>query len=282
MEYCIILRHGRESTRKILEKVDEALLRGILAAHPKIPIEALFLETKSIPIRYILASRRILYLHSILQKDESELVRRIYEAQKSDPSQGDFVELVKQDCENIKLSMSDREISRIPKQRFRNIVKEKISHATFIYLQTKQKVHSKMQNLKYLKFELSSYMNSPLFSNNNRSLLLALRTRTVRGIRNDFKGLYSDNTCPLKCGDIDTIENILTCRVLRQHHTSNEVTRTNIDYQDIFSQDVEKQQKVTELYNQLLETRNHLIQSIPVASYTGPVHGRQAVQNQNT
>ena len=53
----------------ILEKVDEALLRGILTAHPKIPIEALFLETKSIPIRYILASHRIMYLHTILQKD---------------------------------------------------------------------------------------------------------------------------------------------------------------------------------------------------------------------
>ena len=42
----------------ILEKVDEALLRGLLQAHPKIPLEALYLETKCIPIRYILASRR--------------------------------------------------------------------------------------------------------------------------------------------------------------------------------------------------------------------------------
>ena len=39
----------------ILEKVDEALLRGILKAHSKIPLEALFLETSSIPIRLIVA-----------------------------------------------------------------------------------------------------------------------------------------------------------------------------------------------------------------------------------
>ena len=44
----------------LLEKVDEALLRGILGAHPKIPLEALYLETKSLPIRFIVASRRIL------------------------------------------------------------------------------------------------------------------------------------------------------------------------------------------------------------------------------
>ena len=33
-----------------LEKVDEALLRGLLQAHSKIPLEALYMETKSIPI----------------------------------------------------------------------------------------------------------------------------------------------------------------------------------------------------------------------------------------
>ena len=44
----------------ILEKVDEALLRGLLNAHSKIPLEALFLETCSIPIRYIVSSRRLM------------------------------------------------------------------------------------------------------------------------------------------------------------------------------------------------------------------------------
>ena len=50
----------------LLEKVDEALIMGILEAHHKTPLEALFLETKSITIRFIVASRRIMYLHTIL------------------------------------------------------------------------------------------------------------------------------------------------------------------------------------------------------------------------
>ena len=85
--------------------------------------------------------------------------------------------------------------------------------------------------------------------------------------------------CPLQCGDVDTIENVLTCRVIKQHHTSNELTKTTSQYQDIFSHDIDKQQKVTELYSQLLETRNNIIQSMPVAGNTGPVHGVRAVQN---
>ena len=100
--------HGIEDKDiSLLEKVDEALLRGILSAHPKIPLEALYLETKSLPIRYIISNRRINYLHAILQKDESEIVRRVYEAQKNDPIPGDFVLLVKSDCEKIELNMSE-------------------------------------------------------------------------------------------------------------------------------------------------------------------------------
>ena len=87
-----------------LEKVDEALLRGILGGHPKIPLEALYLETKSIPIRFIVASRRILYLHNILQKDKNEILSKIYKAKKMKPSPGDFVNLVKNDLENIGLT----------------------------------------------------------------------------------------------------------------------------------------------------------------------------------
>ena len=36
-----------------LEEVDEALLRNILKAHSKTPIEALYLELGCIPLRYI-------------------------------------------------------------------------------------------------------------------------------------------------------------------------------------------------------------------------------------
>ena len=93
-----------------LEKVDEALLRGLLQAHSKIPLEALFLETKSVPLHYIAASRRIMYLYNILQKDKNEIVHRVIEAQKSDPNPGDFVLLMKEDCEGIGLIMSEKEI----------------------------------------------------------------------------------------------------------------------------------------------------------------------------
>ena len=64
-----------------LEKVDHALLRGVLGAHAKIPTEALFLETGTVPLRFILKSRRLSFLKTILNRDSDELIREVYNAQ---------------------------------------------------------------------------------------------------------------------------------------------------------------------------------------------------------
>ena len=49
-----------------LEEVDESLLRNILKAHSKTPIEALYLELDCLPLRFHLMSRRLNFLHYIL------------------------------------------------------------------------------------------------------------------------------------------------------------------------------------------------------------------------
>ena len=57
------------------------------------------------------------------------------------------------------------------------------------------------------------------------------------------------------CGDFDTLQNVLTCSVLKQYHTSKEVTDRNVEYNNIYSEDIFKQQKVTKLYNQLIRCK---------------------------
>ena len=253
------------------EKVDEALIRGILNAHPKIPIEALYLETKSIPIRFIIASRRLMYMHTIMQKNEEELVRKVFEAQKDDPISGDFVELVENDKEMIGINMKENEITTMSKTKFKRLVKERISDAAFKYLIDLKQKHSKMNKISYQKFELSKYLSSPLFNTESRALLLALRTRTVSGVRGDFPGLYQDRLCPVGCGDEDKLENIITCSVLQSYHASDSLTYDKAKFEDIFLSDIKKQKEITEMYRQLLEIRNKILSSQPVV-ITGPVH----------
>ena len=78
--------------------------------------------------------------------------------------------------------MEENEIRCETKQKFKNIVKTKVQKAAFEYLMSLKNTHSKMKNLKYAVFEKAAYLSSPLFNNDSRKLLLALRTRTVSGI----------------------------------------------------------------------------------------------------
>ena len=255
----------------VLEKVDEALLRGLLSAHSKTPIEALYLETNSVPLRYIIKNRRIMYLHNIFQKKEDELVRRIYEAQKADPSPGDFSELVKEDLTDIELDITDSEIMRETKNKFKNVVKTKTRNAAFKQLLEMKKNHSKMKSLEYEIFKVQDYLMSPLFNCESRNLLFRLRTRTVSGIRCDFKGVYKDTFCPLGCGERDTLPHLLTCLVLRKQHKSTNLSISDHKFEDIFSENIMIQKSATVILEQLLQLRNELM-SQPEADISGPMH----------
>ena len=81
------------------------------------------METAAIPIDYILASRRINYLHNNLTKEDSELVKRVYIAQKNNPAKGDWYHTVKMDMELIRINMTDCEIILMCKKEFKIHVK---------------------------------------------------------------------------------------------------------------------------------------------------------------
>ena len=212
-----------------------------------------------------------MYLHCILQRNQDEMIRKIYEVQKVDPSPGDFIELIAEDKDMLGVNMSDMEIGSMSKLKFKRIVKDKTRQAAFLYLQSLKQGHSKMDGLKYEKFEKAAYMNSPLFNSESVALLLALRTRTVRGIKNDFRGMYPDIKCPLSCGEDDTLQHVLECSIIYSNHTTSDLTSSDIRYEDVFSSDIIKQKQATELYRQLLEVRENLLNSQPEA-LTGPVH----------
>ena len=71
-----------------LESLDLSLLRGILNAHAKTTKEFLYLETGVVPIKWILAQRRITFLKHILSRDDSELLKKILFCTTSASSKG--------------------------------------------------------------------------------------------------------------------------------------------------------------------------------------------------
>ena len=183
-----------------IEKIDEALLRFILDAHAKAPIETLYLESGAIPIRFIIANRRINYLQTLLKRDDKELTKKILKAQLKNTSEGDFAQLVKSDFEQIKLPFDLKVMENTGMQTFKSLIKSKVKEAAFNYLNMKLENHSKVKDIKYSKLETQKYLTSQLFTNKETSLLFGLRTKTARTFKANFSNLYGGKiSWPLNC-----------------------------------------------------------------------------------
>ena len=67
-----------EEEIRMLETVDEHLLRSLVNGHSKTSLEFLYLEAGAMPIRFIISSRRLMFLQTILKRSEEELTRRVF------------------------------------------------------------------------------------------------------------------------------------------------------------------------------------------------------------
>ena len=94
----------REKDLDDLENIDKILLRKILNAHSKTPIESLYLETGTLPLKTVLKSRRIMYLHHILRRKEGSLLLNFFRAQSEYPANNDWSETVKKDLKDFDIS----------------------------------------------------------------------------------------------------------------------------------------------------------------------------------
>ena len=130
-----------------LEQVDQALLRGLVDGHAKLPLHGLFMELGQEPLRFILAARRVLYLHTLLNRDDRELTKKVYLAQKGDPTKGDFCLLVEKDLKMLEIKKTHAEIKEMKKEQLKMLVKKQAKETSLKYLkkEVERKQLSKMK-----------------------------------------------------------------------------------------------------------------------------------------
>ena len=189
----------------------------------------MYLEAGAIPIRFIIASRRLIYHHNILKREEKELIKRIYKEQKKNPSKGDFVELIKEDFEIANIVQNDEEIQSIKASIYKQYIKKCIRKAAFVYLTTKQASHSKVSIIKYAQLETQTYMISPLFLNEEVNQLHALRSKTSN-CKMNFKNRYGkdDLLCNLCYIENQDQQHMLRCNVLQKKLKSSQIVYRNM------------------------------------------------------
>ena len=263
-----------EEEIKMLEKVDEYLLRSLAKGHSKLPVEFLYLEAGAIPVRFLISCRRILYLWTILQRDDNELVKRVFRAQQDEVLPGDFVQLVQADLKLIGAETNEMHIQQMSREIFKNEIKKKVKDAAFEYLKKVQGKHSKICNIQYPEFKTQEYLLSPLFKNDEVNLLHSLRARMV-DVKANFKTKYNDLNCPLCSSASDDQPHLLKCKVLKNKMKSKEAAIGYVEYEDLFS-NINKQKEITNLFTELLKIRN---QEINTSCIAAPSNSTEMLEN---
>ena len=61
-----------------------------------------------------------------MTRPKTEMITKFYQAQKIKPSKGDFVEMLQSDKKMLKIQLSDQEISKLSKSKYKKMVKSAI------------------------------------------------------------------------------------------------------------------------------------------------------------
>ena len=208
--------HAIKSTEvEALEKLDRMLLKRILKAPLTTPKESFYLELGIMPVGIILKTRRILYLHYLLNRPRTEMLAQVFWAQWHEPYKGDWVTLVRQDLVDLGLTTNPESLSRYSKQTLGQLVKDKArSYAFKTLLEVKSK-HSKMRFLNYSEFKPQNYFFLPgVHISVIRSAFL-FRVHMHRFSENYRENTTDSRLCPLCKKHSDSQENMAICDLLK-------------------------------------------------------------------
>ena len=237
-----------------LEQVDRIFFRRLFQVPNCTTIEAFYLETSAVPIRFLLTGRRLLYLWDILQKNESELVRKVYNSQKLFTAKNDWILQVKSDLDECGIFLTDNEIAMMKRISFKKLVKDKINLLSAQYLCSLKERHSKSSNLQYSK-EMEPYLRNELLSIESKKLMFRIKNRLI-DVKTNFKGKYKNN---LKCCLCENPEESQPHLVECSEIVSNEEIKKALEdfsYNDIFSTNLQVQTYLVNTWKLIMKIRN--------------------------
>ena len=234
-----------------LEHADRIFFRKLFQVPNCTAIEAFYLETSSLPIRFILMGRRLLYYWDILHKNESELVKKVFYSQKKFAVKNDWVLQIQCDLNECKIDLTETEIFEMSKYSFKKLIKEKIRILAADYLINQKEKHSKSNNLEYSK-EMQVYLRNESLKIREKILLFRLRNRLI-DVKMNFKRKYNnDLQCRLCKKEEESQIHLTQCEViLSDSHVKKALE--GYSYTDTFSKNVNVQAHMIYVWNRILK-----------------------------
>ena len=230
--------------------------RRLLEVPISVPKEGIYLEVGKIPVRFVIKMRRIMYWWHLVNLKNTEVLHKMYLAQKLNCSKGDWVEQLETDKKELNLNLDDEELKSFKQEQFRIMVKKRITIAAGKYLENIRNSHSKTKNLKFTEFKPANYLLSKNLSADEVRTLFKLRTRMI-----NVKGNFETGQTNLWCRTCqlfrETQQHLLECPTLRMR-TKHLFKASEFDFSMIFGTP-SNQEKFTKIYHILLQAREDIL-----------------------
>ena len=146
------------------------------------------------------------------------------------------------------------------KENFKNLIKKKIKKHAFEYLLKKKVKHSKMDDINYKNFELQAYLKTQNIYPKDAQDIFKWRTN-MQQFKINFSKQYENTSCIFQCDHEDSQQNILVCPKIRQKFPEIQIQIDNINYKDIYSNNLIKMRNTVQILNKLLECRKKMIEA---------------------
>ena len=203
--------------------------------------------------------RRLMYLWTILQKSEKELVRKVYNTQKLFPVKNDWVIQIQDDLLQCKIDMSDEEISKMKKSKFQKMVKLSIQQLSGEYLTKQMEKHTKSEKLS-LNEEIQSYLVDVNTTVKQKKLLFLLRSRMFP-VKMNFQQSHSDLLCSLCSKEQESQQHLLICdEIVNEEELKRCIASRKISYEDIYGPP-SKQRDAIKLWSIVEKIRNRKLRT---------------------
>ena len=193
-----------------LEKCDRDFFRQLFKSGAATPIEIFYLSTNALPFRHIIIGRRLMFYWTILQKGESELVKRVLIAQQLNPVKNDLCLQFEGDLKTCGITLTMSEISQMKKCKFRKFVNSQLREVAKDYLMSLKVKHSKLFFLNN-DYKLEKYLSSDNLSTAEKQTLFKLKTRMVE-VKSNFKTKHDDQVTCSFCPEEDTQSHLISCK----------------------------------------------------------------------
>ena len=243
-----------------LEQADLCFQRKLLNCHSKTNIEIIYSELGTSPLQLTLRKRRLMYLWHIVNRNETELIHRVYNAQRFKPSKSDWLKMVHQDKIVLGINYSDDELKLLTKEYFKTFLNNKVKTARREYLKSLQLNKSKSKYIQF-KDDPEPYINDPRFTKVQVQLLFSLRSRTYN-CKDNFRVHYGANIlCELCHLSPCKQSHILSCSILLQNANISQNILSNISHEMIYGT-VNQQLEFVNVFEKLSIVRSNLLKNI--------------------